>query len=1683
MCGRSFDPVNAELPESLFRTYEVDTAEMTDNTKRAIVQDKEKIRNELLRKYESLHPAEQALLQLCSVIYEPVGITSLYKIFYKAGLSFPGERISSGKALEPHLKKLKALMLLNESNQVPPEIVEIITRRAVLAGRILNAGDLFNDIESGQGWTEKLGMVSRCISCFKAVQGKAFKAAQGTLCPSCVESELKILSADEKLGNWRAVQILDALSPKGDIKSRLTVIWKFDDALQALSSTGRKNVDALYDLLVQNLGFSPSHPMASTVQQATVRACGQAGPRILPLLLKAIRKDPWQFYANVLTAIGQISPEHAEVKTLLKEASEDSNPEIRRCVMTLLSKHPPSWASGTIEKLSRDKDPTVRDMAKITIAALKSKRGRFYSMALGAYHDSDPPVRPSIRFGSLVRAILEELPSGRGSSYSSACLRYVRDLRICIHSRDGDFFHPRLQAVYSGCSMFPEHSNPIARICNDPFDAAWFATLPAEIRAEALPLILHQAIFHLAPDSAALAFAMQNPLIESEPELERINRLYNLSMRLIMGGRLEEARRLIPEIEGRDFSFGLMGWLHFVEGKNSEAIESFEADLKELRRRTGKRNINFISLSGAFYVLALLKSQDGELLKRADQLVSWALSPRTAIQLSTSVYRSLKGIIHAQNLEVEEARKILANEPKSGAPIPSIFNAIASYWVNGRLTSEMIDLIDRMFHAARDAEINWMAMECAALLIHTDKETPVRRTFLDQVVKQSGMQPLVSSIIIEEPWEKGLRALIQIGSESEGSEGQKPAAGPRLIWLIDFHSGTLSVQPIEQKLTARGGWSKGRPVALSRLFSRTKLDYITEQDRAICAAIKREHHYYDSYFFETDKLLPAIIGHPLLFLEKSPAVQVEFVKGEPELLVAKSGSKLKIKFAADPEGSRFIVIKETPTRFKVIELTEKHRRIAQILGDEGLIVPVSATQEVLTAISALSSHVLIHSDIGGKSKDVVEVPADPTPHVHLIPSGPGFRVEVFVKPFKEEGGPYLKPAIGAANVIAEVNGKRMQTRRDLKAEQMKADAVDSASPTLLRLADSDRQCLLEDPEDCLQVLLDLKALQEKGEVLVEWPEGEKLKVTREFHIDQFRMKIRGKTDWFEVSGGLQVDDKLMIDMKSLLELLNTTSTRFIPLEDGRFLALTKEFRKRLEELDTYAEKKGKEVRLHPLAALAVQDLIGAIPGVEVDESWKSRLARIRAGQEINPPVPSTLRAELRDYQVEGYTWLTRLAHMGIGACLADDMGLGKTLQAMAAMLHRAAKGPSLVVAPTSVCWNWITEANRFAPTLNMVQFNGNNRKDLVKELKQNDVLVTSYGLLIQEEELLSSIEWNTIVLDEAQAIKNVLTRRSQAAMGLKGKFRIITTGTPIENHLGELWTLFSFINPGLLGSMQRFNQRFAVPIEKYNDRDARKRLKKLIQPFILRRLKSQVLEELPPRTEVVLQVEMSPEETAFYETLRRSALEKIEADNAPVGQKHLKILAEITKLRQAACNPRLVVSETPLPSSKLDLFGDVVTELLENRHKALVFSQFVGHLSLIREYLDSRKIGYRYLDGSTTPKVRKKEVDAFQSGEGELFLISLKAGGLGLNLTAADYVIHMDPWWNPAVEDQASDRAHRIGQQRPVTIYRLVTKGTIEEKIVRLHQEKRDLAGSLLDGSDISGKISAEELIRLIKED
>ena len=663
-----------------------------------------------------------------------------------------------------------------------------------------------------------------------------------------------------------------------------------------------------------------------------------------------------------------------------------------------------------------------------------------------------------------------------------------------------------------------------------------------------------------------------------------------------------------------------------------------------------------------------------------------------------------------------------------------------------------------------------------------------------------------------------------------------------------------------------------------------------------------------------------------------------------------------------------------------------------------------------------------------------------------------------------------------------MKGKKLQTSRILEDERKHYTLLTDACPALepAELRDGVWRC--DDPEESLELMEQLNAvvLGHSGIFSINWPEGERFKLRGSAEWTKMKLSVNSGKDWFALDGEVAVSDGEVISLMELMKLMEGTEGRFVQLADGEFLALTEEFRRKLHDLRRLVEKNG---RFTPLIAPLVEEALHGCAGVKGDKQWKSDMARFKSAQELLPTLPPTLQAELRDYQREGFDWLCRLAEWGVGACLADDMGLGKTVQALALLLTRAAAGPALVLAPTSVCFNWEVEARRFAPTLNPRVFGAGNRAEFIASLAPFDLVICSYTLFQQEADLLTGVQWETAVLDEAQAIKNMTTKRSQAAMQIKAGFRLATSGTPVENRLDELWNLFRFLNPGLLGSHKSFSTRFAVQIEKFGSKAARTLLKRLIRPFILRRTKSQVLEELPPRTDILHRIELSREESAFYEALRRTAVETLAgAADSPPGEKQIRILAEIMRLRRACCNPQLVMPGSGIPSAKLAAFHEIVAELREGGHRALVFSQFVDHLSILRRDLDSAGITYQYLDGSTPQKERQGRVASFQSGEGELFLISLKAGGVGLNLTAADYVIHMDPWWNPAVEDQASDRAHRIGQNRPVTVYRLVAANTIEEKIVALHHQKRDLADSLLEGTETSARVSAEDLMELLRD-
>ena len=662
---------------------------------------------------------------------------------------------------------------------------------------------------------------------------------------------------------------------------------------------------------------------------------------------------------------------------------------------------------------------------------------------------------------------------------------------------------------------------------------------------------------------------------------------------------------------------------------------------------------------------------------------------------------------------------------------------------------------------------------------------------------------------------------------------------------------------------------------------------------------------------------------------------------------------------------------------------------------------------------------------------------DPRPVLRLIPSGPGLSVQLS----------------GAEAILAQL-------------------------PTLAAAPSRGGHRWIEGLEPAMALVAEIEAL---GSALrVEWPEGEPLRLRAELGPDSLFMSARGRGDWFSASGELRVDRELVLQLHELLALVGARPRRFLSLGGGQIVALSAALQRQLALLGCLLELgPGGDLRVHRLAVGVVDPLLEELGGATVDEAWRLQVQAMGFSAPDLHPVPRRLQAELRSYQREGYAWLARLAELGAGACLADDMGLGKTVQVLALLLQRSWLGPALVVAPTSVCGGWCQEAARFAPDLRVQRFGPGDRVSRLESLGPGDLVVCSYGLLQAERDRLATVMWSTAVLDEAQAIKNPDTRRHRAACRLQAEQRVITTGTPIENHTGELWALFRFLSPGLLGSWERFRVRFAEPIERGED-EPLQQLRRLVLPFVLRRTKAAVLRELPPRTEQRVEVELLPAERALYTALRERAEDWLDSLDDP---QPLQILAQLTKLRMACCNAALVVDAPVAPdSAKLAAFADLVQQLREGGHRALVFSQFVRHLALLRAWLDARGVSYQYLDGSTPAAQRDRAVAAFQAGQGELFLISLRAGGFGLNLTAAENVIHMDPWWNPAVEDQASDRVHRIGQRRPVTIYRLVALGTIEEKILALHAHKRELAEGLLEGSDAAGRLSAAELMDLIRQ-
>jgi SNF2 family DNA or RNA helicase len=526
------------------------------------------------------------------------------------------------------------------------------------------------------------------------------------------------------------------------------------------------------------------------------------------------------------------------------------------------------------------------------------------------------------------------------------------------------------------------------------------------------------------------------------------------------------------------------------------------------------------------------------------------------------------------------------------------------------------------------------------------------------------------------------------------------------------------------------------------------------------------------------------------------------------------------------------------------------------------------------------------------------------------------------------------------------------------------------------------------------------------------------------------------------------------------------------LPDGRLVKLPAERIRRLlgimGDLIAEAGNRASETLVLPDAeastVLELEDFLAT--RWENAAAIESYVSRFRGVAEITPAiVPASFTASLRPYQQHGVDWLQHLRAHGLGGFLADDMGLGKTAQTIAHIAVEHAEGrldrPALVVMPTSLISNWVAELGKFAPALRVMVLHGLDRHEKRARLDQAHVVLTTYTVLARDIEEMRELAWHLVVLDEAQAIKSPDAKATRAVCQLDTRFRVCLSGTPIENNLGELWSQFAFLMPGLLGDRRGFGKRFRTPIEKKGDDARRIALVRRIRPFILRRTKSEVATELPPKHTILRRITLCPEQRELYETIRITLHEKVREQVAELSlaQSRIVVLDALLKLRQACCDPRLVKlasARSVAASSKLDDLMEMIGEMIPEGRRILLFSQFTSMLDLIKPRLVEAKIPFVELRGDT--RDRGEPVRRFEAGEVPLFLISLKAGGRGLNLTSADTVIHYDPWWNPAVEDQASDRAHRIGQTKSVFVYKMIASDTVEERILELQQRKAELA-------------------------
>lgn len=1239
----------------------------------------------------------------------------------------------------------------------------------------------------------------------------------------------------------------------------------------------------------------------------------------------------------------------------------------------------------------------------------------------------------------------------------------LRDIRNYFYANDANGVRQRLE-LYCRISQEDFLKGRPFEFLLCQLDVDWYSRLDPKLLSLTSEYLLPLAASRLADSSGFEDFLLRKVDILSE------SALLSLVDNSLLRGNLPEARRLMASCKS-PYAIELReAWILFLEGKNAEAVSAFEGLLAKMRKATGRSDIYFQSICGIFMIFALIRDGSEEALRHAQDYTLLG----TKVPYIGNAYLTLQAYLQRRLGRKSASDSDYALDAYEN-DLSRFFQLVCGVWEIG---SEAMGNIAAELQARTEYSYPWISRECARM------SSSCQMTFdgaEESDDSDAGKGSIFQCVSLPPKWSRMLSNITGMLRSAD------PDVNFRLCWFCSYDSqweSPVRLRPVEQRTSKNGGWSKGRSLLIAKMSeTRSWPDYFTLQDQQICSLIWEERQRTKEVekhggAFASVNAVEAAIGHPLLFWDMPQPQPFQCRKARPILKISEEDAR--IQFAVSPmppsDDTSVTVLRDEASDLNVYSFSKRHLALAGAMRN-GFAVPANQSALLASFISLAGQEMTLLSDA---PLDFVQLPPHPTErriHFRLQPHDSRMTVDMFILPFPPLMEPF-KPGMGPRECICQENGRLVRYVRDFNRE---LDEMKSIMELCDCLDETTRQdgfsWELVSLEQCYLFILSLQDFLDR--VTVHWPENHRLKVQRRVTIEDVSISCKSTSNWFySLDGEVHLDDGLVISFRELLVAARKEHGNFIRLDDGQIVALADAFRKRLDDIASVTVAKDDEVFFNRYAIPYLELMTGDIAGSQT--SLKPFAERISAAMQLQPELAKGLNATLRPYQMDGFVWLSRLDAWGAGACLADDMGLGKTIQSIALILSKASEGPCLVVAPTSVCSNWLQEFQKFAPTLRLIAFGGNHRNELFSGLGAGCVMVTSYGLLQSEEATFCKVNWRVAILDEAQAIKNHNAKRSRAVVGLNAQFRVVTTGTPVENNLGELWSIFNYINPGLLGSYDEFQARFAIPIERNHSGETLERLSKIVHPFILRRIKSQVLTDLPPKTEIQLQIELSNEEKAFYEALRQQLLDEIKGLRAGSSAMCIQVIAAIVKLRQAACNPKLINEKVSIQSSKLQAFSELLDDLIAGGHKVLVFSQFVKHLALVRPVLEERGIPYQYLDGNTPVEERKAAVDSFQNGNGDVFLISLRAGGFGLNLTAADYVIHLDPWWNPAVEDQASDRAHRIGQSKPVTIYRLIAKNTIEDKILQLHYDKRDLAESILSGTDSVNKLSQDELLRLL---